>query len=177
MPAEEANRRAEVLVEVVLQVERVAAIRSVFGIKRRSGPLRLEGADDASRVEDPLAVELEHRERVRLSPAPPQGEGHVRRWRRLTPLVLDALPVERPPGLLGVVGDADMPEDGLHCAAISQYQLGCPPRWTSSSMPSGSSRFRSPRAIGGISPSITVTISAPSARRATVAASVEPVPP
>src|SRR5215210_6854936 len=175
-----ADAGAELFVEEVLERESPLPVGRAGRVERRVGPVLLERGDDPGRVSDRPPVDLEDR---RGSPfpleAPPQP---VRARRERAALVGDPLEVERPAGLLVVVGEAELPEDGqasgvAHCAASSHHQLGCPPSWISSSTPSGACESRSSRPIGALAPAISVTISAPSASRRIVAARVEPAPP
>jgi hypothetical protein len=79
-------------------------------VQRWLGIALLERGDDGRRVADALAVELEHREGLVSPTREPERDEHVQPRHRRLAVVVDALVRQRPPHLLAVVRDADVPQ-------------------------------------------------------------------
>ena len=101
-----AHRRAERLVEIVLQRERALPRGGVTRIKRRLGVMLLKRGDDARRIGDGPAVEPQNGQLALARRAP--GADQVVGAEHPAP-VRDALVVERPAHFFAVVRERDVP--------------------------------------------------------------------
>ena len=99
--------RAELLVEVVFQRERVLPRVGVTGIQRRLGIALFERGDDMGRIADRAAVEEQNRQRA--VPRRTPGADQVVRAEHFA-AVRDALVVERPTHLLAEMRERDVPQ-------------------------------------------------------------------
>ena len=112
MDDEHAHVRSELLVEEVLEVEGPRPCHRVGWAQGRLGKAPLERVDDPGRIPDRLLLENQHREGpvtgelLRDRPVPSRDGCATN--------VRDALVVERPPHLLVVVRDLEVPEDRRH---------------------------------------------------------------
>ena len=102
-----AQRRAELLVEIVFQCERALPRVGVTGIQRRLGIALFERGDDMRRIADRPAIQEQDWQRAAPRRAP--GADQVAGAEHLTAM-RDALVVERPADLLVEVRERDVPQ-------------------------------------------------------------------
>src|SRR5262249_55665483 len=104
------NVGAEVLIEVVFELERGPALSWIGGVERRGRVVALEPLDDPGRVADVFSVDLEHGHLALTRHL--LDASHVRSGEQRPPDVRYALVVQRPTRLLRIVRDHELPEDG-----------------------------------------------------------------
>jgi len=112
---DEARRRAEVLVEVVLERKCVAAPGRVLGKERALWMAPVERGDRRARVGDRFVPELQDREGDPGAAGEVEGDRDVDARQGRAAAVGDALVVERPADLLAEVRDLELPEQRRGC--------------------------------------------------------------